>query len=85
MSKTAFSYKRHRFPPALIAHAVWLSLRLSLSLRAVEEMLLERGVEVFYETLRRWVAKFGSAIVRDLWRRQARPGRVWHLDGCRCR
>jgi putative transposase len=80
MSETAPSYKRHRFPPTLIAHAVWLYLRFSLSLRAVEELLLERGVEVSYETLRRWVAKFGPVIARGLRRRQARPGRVWHLD-----
>jgi putative transposase len=80
MSDAAPCYKRHRFPPAVIAHAVWLYLRFSLSLRAVEEMLLERGVEVSYESLRRWVAKFGLVIARGLRRRQARPSRVWHLD-----
>ncbi|MEL6280745.1 MAG: IS6 family transposase, partial [Pseudomonadota bacterium] len=73
-------YKRHRYPPAIIAHAVWLYLRVSLSLRAVEEMLLERGVEVTYERVRRWIAKFGPVIARGLRRRQDRPGRVCHLD-----
>ena len=43
MSEPTPCYKRHRFPAALIAHAVWLYLRFSLSLRAVEEVLLERG------------------------------------------
>ena len=80
MSEITACYKRHRFPAAIIAHAVWLYLRFSLSLRAVEELLLERGVEVSYETLRRWVAKFGPVIARGLRRRQAGPGRVWHLD-----
>ena len=80
MSEITACYKRHRLPPAIIAHAVWLYLRVSLSLRAVEEMLLERGVEVSHETLRRRVAKFGPVIARGLRRRQARPGRVWHLD-----
>lgn len=80
MSMTSASYKRHRFPPAIIAHAVWLYLRFSLSLRAIEEMLLERGVEVSYETLRRWIVKFGPVIARGLRRRQDRPGQVWHLD-----
>ena len=80
MSEAVAPYKRHRFPPAIIAHAVWLYLRFSLSPRAVEELLLERGVEVSYETLRRWVAKFGPAIARELRRRQPRPGDVWHLD-----
>jgi putative transposase len=35
--------KRHRFPLIRVAHAVWLYLRFSRSLRAVEEILLERG------------------------------------------
>lgn len=43
MSKL-ISYKRHRFPLEIIAHAVWLYLRFPLSLRLVEEMLLERGI-----------------------------------------
>ena len=80
MSEPAPSCKRHRFPPAVIADAVWLDLRFSLSLRAVEELLPERGVEVSHETLRRWVGKFGPLIARGLRRRQSRPGRVWHLD-----
>jgi putative transposase len=46
----------------------------------MEELLLERGVELSYETLRRWVARFGPAIARGLRRRQSRPGQVWHLD-----
>jgi putative transposase len=48
------SYKRHRFPPEIIAHAVWLYFRFPLSLRLVEEMLLECGIIVSYETIRRW-------------------------------
>ena len=37
-------YKNHRFPPEIIAHAVWLYHRFSLSFREVEELLAERGV-----------------------------------------
>jgi transposase-like protein len=51
---TAISYKNHRFPPYIIARAVWLKFRFPLSLRLVEEMLLERGIVVSYETIRRW-------------------------------
>ena len=54
------SYKRHRFPPEIIAHAVWLYFRFPLSLRLIEEMLLERGIIVSYETVRRWALN-GSA------------------------
>ncbi len=43
-------------------------------------MLLERGIDVSYETFRRWIAKFGPQIARNLRRRQARPGDIWYLD-----
>lgn len=46
------SFKRHRFPPNVIQHAVWLYFRFTLSLRDVEELLAQRGVEVSYETIR---------------------------------
>lgn len=39
MDQSAVSYKRQRFPSAVIAHAVWLFFRFPLSLRLVEEML----------------------------------------------
>ncbi|SEK11084.1 Transposase IS66 family protein [Marinovum algicola] len=80
MTQPSISYKRHRFPPEIIAHAVWLYVRFNLSLREVEEMMLERGIDVSCETVRRWTRKLGSLIARNLRRRQARPGDVWHLD-----
>lgn len=83
MSSIFPSYKRHRFPPEIIAHAVWLYFRFGLSLRAVEEMLLESGIEVTCETLRGWVIKFGPSIANGLRRRTCRPGEVWHLDEVR--
>ena len=74
------SYARHRFPPVIIQHAVWLHLRFTLSYRGVEDLLAERGLEVSYETVRRWVLKFGPAIARRLRQRRARPTGHWHLD-----
>src|SRR4029077_1222896 len=74
------SYRRHRFPPAVIQHAIWLYLRFTLSYRDVEELLAERGLDISYETVRRWVLKFGPAIARRLRRRRPRPGDRWHLD-----
>ena len=47
------SYKRHRFPPVIIAHAVRLYFRFALTQWLVEEMLLGRGIAVSYETVRR--------------------------------
>jgi hypothetical protein len=43
------SYRRHRFPPVVIQHAVWLYLRFTLSYRDVEELLAERGLDLSYE------------------------------------
>lgn len=80
MTQPPISYKRHRFPPEIIAHAVWLYVRFNLSLREVQEMLLERGIDVSYETILRWTAEFAARIARSLRRRQARPGDIWHLD-----
>ena len=40
------SYRRHRFPPVIIQHAVWLYLRFTLSYRDVEELLAERGLDL---------------------------------------
>ena len=37
------SYRRHRFPPVVIQHAVWLYLRFTLSYRDVEDLLAELG------------------------------------------
>ena len=74
------SYARHQFPPDIIRHAVWLYLRFTLSFRDVEDLLAERGIEVSYETVRRWVLKFGPAFARELRRRRPRPSSRWHLD-----
>jgi putative transposase len=80
MSKPDVSYKNHRFPPQIIAHAVWLYYRFPLSLRLVEEVLLERGVVVSYETIRRWGQKFGPSYARRLRPKRPSPNDIWHLD-----
>ncbi|MEM9129471.1 MAG: IS6 family transposase, partial [Pseudomonadota bacterium] len=59
MKSSSICYKRHRLPSQIIAHAVWLYVRFNLSLREVEEMLLQRGIDASYESVRRWVIKFG--------------------------
>ena len=50
------SYARHRFPAEVIQHSVWLYLRFTLSYRDVEDLLAERGLDISYETVRRWSA-----------------------------
>jgi putative transposase len=53
------SYKGHRYPVEVISHCVWLYHRFPLSFREVEELMLERGIVVSYETIRRWCGRFG--------------------------
>src|SRR5918912_711735 len=74
------SYARHQFPAVLIQHAVWFYLRFTLSYRDIEDLLAERGVEVSYETVRRWVLKFGPLYARRLRHAHPKPSRHWHLD-----
>ncbi|MFF3932905.1 IS6 family transposase [Streptomyces hirsutus] len=80
MDSASPSYKGHRYPVEVISHCVWLYFRFPLSFREVEELMLERGVVVSYETVRRWCLEFGQSYAHGLRRRQPRPGDTWHLD-----
>ncbi len=80
---------RRLFPDFVICHAPaaapspklgWLYARLTLSFRDVEKMLAERGLDVSYETVRRWFPRFGSTIAAKLRRTRPRPSDHWLLD-----
>ena len=58
------SFARPQFPPAITRHAAWLYVRFTLSYRDVEDLLAERGLDLSYETVRRWVLKFGPLFAR---------------------
>lgn len=74
------SFKRHRFPPEVIRYAVWLYFRFTLSIRDVDELLAESGIDVSRESIRCWVIKFGPLIAANLRRRRCAPTGRWHLD-----
>ncbi len=81
MSTPAELYRGHRFPADIISQVVWLYFRFSLSYRDVEEMMARRGIQLTYETVREWCAKFGPYYAEELRRRnQAKLGAKWHLD-----
>ena len=73
-------YSGHRFHPDIIRRAVRLYFRFNLSFRDVKELMVERGVDVSYETVRRWVDKFGSTYAKRIKSRSEPPSPVWHLD-----
>ena len=80
MNSPAPSYHGYRFPADIIAQAVWLYVRFSLSFRDVEDLLAQRGVTVTYETIRQWCLTFGRAYARRLRHRRGRMGDTWYLD-----
>ena len=80
MPAPAHLSKHHRFPGAIIIHAVWLYFCVPLSHRDVEALLCVRGVIVSYEAIRQWCRKSGPQFANHLRRRQPRPGDKWYID-----
>ena len=80
MTRAASLYKRHRFPPEIIQHAVWLYHRFNLSARDVEDLLAERGIAVSYESIRLWCIKFGPRYARRLRGKHRGYGDTFFID-----
>jgi putative transposase len=74
------SYSRDWFPAEVIQHAVWLYFRFPLSFRDVEDLRAQRGIDVSYETVRRWSIKFSLAYAKTLRKTRPRADVRWHLD-----
>jgi putative transposase len=80
------SYAGHRFPAAIISHAVWLYFRFPLSLRHVDEILAARGITVSHDCVAKqingwqWGLKFGQGVANQIRRRLPHAGDTWHLD-----
>ena len=73
-------YKRHRFPPEIIQHTVWLYHRFNLSHRDIEDLLAKRGITVSYEAIRLWCNKFGPWFARRLRRKHQGFGDTFFID-----
>ena len=69
-----------RRPRLTLAEEHFIAPTLRNVTTSVEELLAERGLELSYEMVRRWMAKFGPLFARDLRRLRPRPSRTWHLD-----
>ena len=78
------SFRYFKTSPEIIQLAVMLYVRFSLSLRNVEDLLHERGIDVSYESVRYWWHKFGSQCSRQIKKRRAggmqSSNWKWHLD-----
>ncbi|MBV9034568.1 MAG: IS6 family transposase, partial [Acidobacteriaceae bacterium] len=73
-------YRSYRFPEEIISQCVWLYFTFALSLREVELRMAFRGVQLSYETIRRWCDRFGSSYAAKLKRRRPKLGDKWFLD-----
>lgn len=80
MNRSASIYKRHRFPPEIIQHVVWLYHRFNLSIRDIEDLMAERGIKISYESIRLWCIKFGPKYARRLRRRHQGYGDTFFID-----
>lgn len=79
------SFKYFKYNPTIIQLAVLLYIRYPLSLRQVEDMLFERGIDICHETIRLWWNKFGPFMAAQIrkkrfsYPKQYSPWR-WHID-----
>jgi transposase-like protein len=76
--KSAFT--GFRFPPDVIVVAVRWYLRYNLSYRDVEELLVERGIEVDHVTVYRWVQRFTPLLADAARFTRHAPGDRWFVD-----
>jgi putative transposase len=84
-AKPASPFKRFNSSPEVIRLAVLMYVRFPLSLRNVEDLLFERGIDICHETVRQWWNRFGPIFAADI--RRQRVSRMrgfrhwkWHLD-----
>ncbi len=77
-------FKYFHSSPEIIRLAVMLYVRFPLSLRNVEDLLHERGIEVSHETVRFWWLRFGPIFTAEIRKRRIEGMRSshwqWHLD-----
>jgi len=78
-------FRYFKTSPEIIRLAVMLYIRFPLSLRNVEDLLHERGIEISHETVRYWWNRFGPMFAAEIRRKRVdrmRPNKHWrwHLD-----
>ncbi|MDB4212343.1 IS6 family transposase, partial [Ascidiaceihabitans sp.] len=78
-------FRYFKTSPEIIRLAVMLYVRFPLSLRNVEDLLHERGIEISHETVRFWWNRFGPLFAAEIRKKRVSQMRVysnwqWHLD-----
>lgn len=85
MSKTDNPFRYFNSSPEVIRLVVLTYVRFPLTLRYVEDLLLERGIDICHETVRLWWNRFGPLFAADIGRQRVSRMRGfrhwrWHLD-----
>ncbi|MGX6647860.1 IS6 family transposase [Maricaulaceae bacterium MS644] len=78
-------FRYFKTSPEIIRLAVMMYVRFPLSLRNVEDLLHERGIDISHETVRFWWNRFGPLMAREIRKRRSQQLRQvtqwrWHLD-----
>ena len=78
-------FRYFKTSPEIIRLAVMMYVRFPLSLRNVEDLLHERGIDICHETVRYWWNKFGPMFAREIRKKRMHPVNnhsnwKWHLD-----
>lgn len=79
-TRSSNPYKGYRFPAEIISYCIWLYYTFPLSYRDIEKMMLYRGIEVTYESIREWCQKFGQQYANQLRRQRPYVTDKWHFD-----
>ncbi len=77
-------FRYFKTSPEIIRLAVMMYVRFPLSLRQVEDLLHERGIDISHETVRAWWNRFGPMFAAEIRKRRIRHRSFsrwrWHLD-----
>jgi putative transposase len=85
MSKPPYPFRYFKTSPEVIRLVVMMYVKYPLSLRNVEDLLAERGIEISHETVRYWWNRFGPIFAAEIRRKRVEAMRAfthwrWHLD-----
>ena len=75
-------FRYFKTSPEIIRLAVMMYVRYPLSLRNVEDLLHERGIDITHETVRFWWNRFGTIFAAEIRRSRVQAMRNFRLRGC---
>ena len=86
MARSTNPFRYFDSSPEVIRTVVMMYVKYPLSLWNVEDLLVERGIDICYETVRHWWNRFGPMFAAEIRRKRVQRMRSfthwrWHLDG----